>query len=251
MVGGIPLAGDDRAPRLDLGGTTPLRATVAGRLWPRLTRARPRRALLRALNGALVLLADHELAASTFAARVAASTRADPYAVVLAGLGALAGPLHGRAGRHSRRLLEAAAAEGPAAALADALATYGLYPGFGHPLYPHGDPRAVGLLDLVRSAVGPDAMAAADDLAMTVRRRAGVEPNIDFALAVLTAAADMRADAAEVVFTVARTAGWLAHAMEEYTAPPLRFRARAVYTASGRDFGEIPPKSRPERVGGG
>ena len=226
MVAAVPVIGDARAARLDLGDG-PLRGTIAGRLWPRLTgTGRPRPALVRALNAALVLLADHELAPSTLAARIAASTRADPYAVVLAGLGPLAGPLHGRASRHARRLLDDAAAHGVAAALRDALDAHGSYPGFGHPLYPDGDPRARQLLDLVRAAADTEVV---DEVVDTVRRRAAVEPNVDLALAALTAAARMRPDAGEVVFAVARSAGWLAHALEEYGSPPLRFRARAVY----------------------
>jgi citrate synthase len=226
MAAAIPATGDTRAARLDLGDG-PLRGTIAGRLWPRLTGAgRPRPALVSALNAALVLLADHELAASTLAARIAASTRADPYAVVLAGLGPLAGPLHGRASRHARRLLDDAADHGVAAALRDALDAHGSYPGFGHPLYPDGDPRARQLLGLVRAAADTEVL---DEVVDTVRRRAAVEPNVDLALAALTAAARMRPDAGEVVFAVARAAGWMAHALEEYGSPPLRFRARAVY----------------------
>jgi len=231
LVGALTIAGDGRIPRLPLPGfAEPLRGTVAGRLWSRLSPSRPRPGLLGTLNAALVLLADHELAVSTLAARVAASARADPYAVVLAGLGPLSGPLHGGAGRLARDVLDAAAVDGPGPALGRALEVYGAYPGFGHPLYPDGDPRARLLLDLVRAAAGGSrAMSVADGVVSTAQRRVPVEPNVDFALAVLGTVASMPPDTSEVLFTVARSAGWLAHALEEYEEAPLRFRPRAVY----------------------
>ena len=231
MVSALPIAGDARTPRLTLASDdVPLRSTIAGRLWARLAPGRPKPGMLGALNAALVLLADHELAVSTLAARVAASARADPYSVVLSGMGPLAGPLHGRASRVARHLLDAARLDGPEPALGEVLARDGHYPGFGHVIYPDADPRAVVLLDLLRrAAAGTEAMGVADAVLATVRRRAHVEPNVDFVLAALTAAASMAPDAGEVIFTVARTAGWLAHALEEYTEAPLRFRPRAVY----------------------
>lgn len=233
MVDALPVAGDGRTPRLELpAAPTPLRSTIAGRLWARLAPRRPRPGMLRALNAALVLLADHELAASTVAARVAASARADPYAVVLSGLGPVSGPLHGRASRYARDLVAGTLASGAGAALAHALGLHGAYPGFGHFLYPDGDPRARLLFDLLRAAVGGTAVfAAAEEVVDLVRRRAAIEPNVDFALGVLAAAASMTPDAGEAIFTIARTAGWVAHALEEYGEAPLRFRARAVPVA--------------------
>lgn len=87
------------------------------------------------------------------------------------------------------------------------------------------------LLDLLRSAAeGSRALAVADAVAATVRRRVPVEPNVDVALAALGAVAALPPDASEVIFTVARSAGWLAHAIEEYEEAPVRVRARALYT---------------------
>lgn len=234
LVGALDVRGDGRVPRLTLPGGTPLRGTVAGRLWTRLADGRPRPGMLAALNAALVLLADHELAVSTLAARVAASARADPWSVVLAGMGPLAGPLHGGAGRLARAVLDDAAVEGPGPALGRALERHGTYPGFGHPLYPDGDPRARVLLDLLRAAAGGSrALAVADAVVATAQRRAPVAPNVDLALAVLGTVAGLPVDTSEVVFTVARSAGWLAHALEEQAEAPLRFRARAAYTGPG------------------
>jgi citrate synthase len=196
----------------------------------RLASARPTAPLVGVLDAALVLLADHELAASTFAARIAASTRADPYAVVLAGLGPVAGPLHGGASRAARRLFEDAARHGAASALAAAVEVHGLVPGFGHRLYPDGDPRAVALFDLLRRTTGRDrSMAVVDDVIEAMRRRVDVRPNIDAALAAFGMIAAMPLDAGEAIFTVARSAGWIAHAIEEYAEAPLRFRPRALH----------------------
>ena len=210
----------------------PAPATVAGRLWGALTQLPATSERIGALNSALVLLADHELAASTVAARVAASARADPYSVLLSGMGAMAGSLHGGAPLRARELLEASLESGPAASLARSAEAHGHLPGFGHPLYPGGDPRARLLLTLIeRAAPGSVLCAKAKAVISTARETAGVEPNVDLALALLTMEAQMPTEAPEVIFTVARAAGWLAHALEEYQEPPLRFRARAVSRA--------------------
>lgn len=232
LVESLPLRGESRTPGLVLAADgTSHPGTMAGRLWARLVRGRPRPGAVAVLNAALVLLADHELAASTLAARIAASTRADPYAVVMAGLGPLAGPLHGGASRAARRLLdEAAAPAGVEAALAEALRLHGAFPGFGHRLYADGDPRAAQLLEMLRRAAGASpAMVLVDRVLEGAERRVRTAPNVDFALAALGSVLSMPPEAGEVVFTVARCAGWLAHAIEEYGEDPLRFRPRARY----------------------
>ena len=232
VVDSLPIQGDGRSPRLVLASRpSPLRGTIAGRLWARLAGVRPQPALVATLNAALVLLADHDLAASTFAARIAASVRADPYAVVSAGLGPVSGPLHGRASRAARAMLDAADGPGGAAvATAEALRTWGRYPGFGQQLYPHGDPRAVALLGLLRRAAGGTrSIAIVDGVLSAAQRRAPNHPNVDFALAALGLVTNMPDDAGEVIFAVARMAGWIAHALEEYGEAPVRFRPRANY----------------------
>ena len=231
IVDSLPLAGDGRAPRLVLpAGGPPIRSTIAGRLWTRLSPRRPQPGMVAALNGALVLLADHELAASTLGVRVAACTRANPYAVVTAGLGVLSGPFHGGASRVARQMLDRAADVGPARAVAEMMRSRQRIPGFGHSVYVDIDPRAKVLLDLLRRAGGSSRMMAiVDELRAAVVERVGREPNVDFALAAMTAIAGMPADGGEVVMSIARTAGWLAHAIEEYGEAPLRFRPRASY----------------------
>ena len=204
---------------------------VAARLWARLCDHRASPGLLRAASAALVLLADHELAASTLAARAAASVRADPYAVVGTGLGAVSGALHGGASLGAETLL--AAADGPddvPRVVAELLRRGEKVPGFGHFVYRGGDPRAIVLLNLVRRAAPKSGqLAVAEAVLAEVRHKSLPEPNIDFALATLARVAGMVRGAGEAIFAVARAAGWVAHALEAYAGPgPLR--PRAVYT---------------------
>jgi citrate synthase len=205
--------------------------SIAARLATKLCPRPPSAGLTGALRAALVLLADHELAASTLAARVAASVRADPYAVVGTGLGAMSGALHGGAALGAEVML--VSADGPADAphvVGELLRRGERIPGFGHFVYQTGDPRAVLLLDLIRQAA-PDSgrLAVAEAVLAEARRRALPAPNIEFALAVLATVAGMSPGSGEAVFATARTAGWLAHALEEYArATPIR--PRGVYT---------------------
>jgi citrate synthase len=202
---------------------------LTGRLWGRLCLGEPDERLRDALRVALVLLADHELAASTFAARVAASVRADPYAVVATGLGAAGGALHGGASLGVEAMLAAAAGPQDVTRVVGSLLRRGeRIPGFGHFVYRAGDPRAAFLLGEIRArAPGSPRLAVADALVQEVVGRGLPTPNIDFALAVLASVAGMVPGAAEAVFAVARTAGWIGHALEEYARhTPLRPRAR-------------------------
>lgn len=216
------------------GGTSPRASTdgsIAARLATRLCPRPPSAGLTGALRAALVLLADHELAASTLAARVAASVRADPYAVVGTGLGAMSGALHGGAALGAEVML--VSADGPADAprvVGELLRRGERIPGFGHFVYQTGDPRAVLLLDLIRRAAPEsDRLAVAEAVLAEAKRRALPAPNIEFALAVLATVAGMSPGSGEAVFATARTAGWLAHALEEYArATPIR--PRGVYT---------------------
>ena len=220
MVLGLPLQGRDTSAN-----------RLADRLWPRLTPRRPSIERRNALNAAMALLADHGLAASTFAARVAASVRADPYSVVAAGLGAVGGALHGAASAEVHHLLARAHVVEPSQAVGDTHRRLGANPGFGHLVYQTEDPRYVELMARVSSAWADDArlgtVHAVRDL---IGRRTDAMPNVDFALGSLTWLAAMNPDGGEAVFAIARTAGWLAHALEEYGEKPLRFRPRARYT---------------------
>ncbi len=172
---------------------------------------------------ALVLLADHELNASTFAARVAASTGASLAASALAGLSALSGPLHGGMAARVEALAREAKREGAEAAVAVRLDQGAPLPGFGHPLYPDGDPRAAALL----AAFDPSPDMAA--LHAAVVGATGQAANIDFALVALARTLKLPDDAPFALFAVGRTAGWLAHALEQSkTGRLIRPRARYV-----------------------
>jgi citrate synthase len=229
LIGGMVDCLPDPRPQPAAGSGQP-GPDIALRLWGKICPG-DGEGLLTALRAALVLLADHELAASTLAVRVAASVRADPYAAVATGLGALGGPLHGGASLGAEAMLAAAAGPRDAAGVVGGLLRRtGRVPGFGHFVYSAGDPRAVCLLDLItRGAPGSPRLAVAQAVRSEMRRRALPEPNIDFALAVLADVAGMISGAGEAVFAVARTAGWIAHALEEY-ARDVPLRPRAVYT---------------------
>lgn len=186
-------------------------------------------AAIDAIDDVLVLMADHELAASTVAVRVAASFGADPYAAVGAGLGAMSGALHGGASRRIEQALAAMREGLRAAAAAGALLDPAHVPGFGHPLYPQGDPRVAPILTLAHALGTARDCRAIEALLGAVRHQGVAPPNVDFALAAFTYAIRAAPGAGEALFTVGRLAGWLAHAMEEY-AERTDFRLRAVYT---------------------
>ena len=209
---------------------------IAERLWSRLCARRPTPGLLRVLSAALVLLADHELAASTLAVRAAASVRADPYAVVGTGLGAVSGTLHGGASLGAEALI--AAAHGPAdvpRVVAELLRRGERVPGFGHTVYRGGDPRAALLFGLIRRAAPRSGqLAVAEAVAAEVRQKSLPEPNVDLALATMARVAGMVRGAGEAVFAVARVAGWIAHSLEAYAGDGI-LRPRAVYTGRRAD----------------
>jgi citrate synthase len=204
---------------------------IADRIWAKLSRRAPEPGLVDALRTALVLLADHELAASTLAARVAASVKADPYAVVTTGLGVVGGALHGGASLSAEAMLAEAGEPVQAQhAVGRRLRRGDRIPGLGHTVYKSRDRRASTLLECIRTAA-PDheKLAVADALLADAARRRLPGPNVEFSLAVLVAVAGMVGGAGEAIFAIARTAGWLAHAIEEYArATPVRLRA--VYT---------------------
>lgn len=233
LVDGLPRRRPELAGGMELGGISAPPGLIAARLWTRLSDAAPARGVLAALNGALVLLADHELNASTLAARIAASVHADPYAVVQAGLAVASGSLHGAASLVTEAMLdEIADPEEAARAVGERLRRGDRVPGFGHPLYPAGDPRADDIVRLLRAAdVHRKRLARVLAVMEAMAERGLPPPNVDFALGALAHVTGMRRGAGEVLFAVARTAGWIAHALEEY-ASPNRYRPRAEYVGA-------------------
>ena len=189
------------------------------------------------LNAALILCVDHELNTSSFAARVVASADATPYAAVTAGLAALSGFKHGGiTERVAAFLRDVGDASRVPVVLAERLRRGEGIPGFGHRLYPEGDPRAAALLTLLDEAY-PSAPGLA--LAHAVARAAATvssgAPTIDFALAVLEQTLRLPAGTGLTLFALGRTVGWIGHVLEQYQGQQL-IRPRARYTG-------VPPRT--------
>jgi citrate synthase len=188
------------------------RTEFANQLWPRLSALAPERPRLRALNGALNILADHELVRSTIAARMAASSQAPPLNAVLAGMATHAGV--GRYGfRTSMEQALRAGSEPPGA--------------YDHVAYTGRDPRADTLIPLIDAAASRRGWRLVERVLNNDR-----SPNADLAVAALCVACEMLPGAAEAIYTIARAAGLLAHIAEEYEHPTA-FHPRVGYR--GRD----------------
>lgn len=202
-----------------LGGSIAERLATA---WVR----RPSAELVTAISRALVLLADHELATSTLAVRVACSVRAEPAAAFCAGLHVIRAPLHGGASRSVADLLTATASVGAREAVRTALAPGRRLPGFGHLVYRDGDPRVDPLLEAVRAIPSAERrLADVDDLLAEAGRTITRLPNVDLALGALLHVGGLPHDAP--LFAIARIAGWAAHYEEESAERPLRYRGVA------------------------
>jgi citrate synthase len=203
---------------------------------------KPRAVQVRAFDAALVLYAEHELNASTFTARVVASTLADMHAAVSAAIGALKGPLHGGAGEAVMRTLEEIGSPDQADAFTQrALAEKRRLMGFGHRVYKSGDPRARILRTLAAKACQQSGQGIWFDIAVklheAVSREKGLIPNVDFYSAPLFAALGIPVDLFVPVIAVSRIGGWTAHLLEQYADNRL-IRPRAEYV--GPDHRPLP-----------
>jgi citrate synthase len=196
--------------------------------------ARGGEAGVQAVNRALVLAADHELNASTFAARVAASTNADVYACVQAALATLSGPRHGGASERIEALVAEIGEAREAERVVHERGRRGeSIDGFGHPIYPTGDPRAHVLLELATSLGGDrPRVQTCIELVEVVKRGEGGGPTLEMGLVALAEALDLPSGSASGIFAVGRCAGWVAHVLEHYEAGYL-LRPRARYTEPG------------------
>ncbi len=193
-------------------------------------------ALVGAVDRALVLSADHELNVSTFAARVVASSGADLYACVSAAVAALSGPAHGGVcDRIEAVLAEMQQPEDAARLVGERLARGDALVGFGHPLYPDGDPRGRFLLDEAVK-VAPRAPVVRKALALrdAVHLAGAGEPTLDLGLVAIAGAARLRPGSAVALFAIGRAAGWIAHIREQRSTEQL-LRPRARYVRDARD----------------
>jgi len=183
------------------------------------------------LNLALVLCADHELNVSSFTARCVASAGSTPYGVVIAGLAALQGYKHGGAtGQVEVFLQEAGTPGGVRSAIAARIKRGEIIPGFGHKLYPDGDPRGAALVEKT-TAHNPDSPAVAIGRAVIEQIAAlyGLRPTVDFGLVMLAGALGLPPGSALTLFALGRTVGWIGQAIEQYDLDML-IRPRARYT---------------------
>jgi citrate synthase len=183
-------------------------------------------ALASAIKRVLIVLADHELATSTLAVRLAASVRSAPYDALVAGLAVVTGPLHGAAASESHRFLAECAADGVAVVVTRRLANGERLPGFGHKIYAGDDPRLGPLREAVALLPDPHGRAGlVDDVVAEAGVRMTKRPNVDLGVGSLTFVADLPADLP--LFAVARIAGWVAHHLEEWNERPVRYRGIA------------------------
>jgi citrate synthase len=201
-----------------------------------LTGERPSGLATRAFDVALILHADHELNASTFAARVAAATLTDIHSTIVGAIGALKGPLHGGANADVMRLLLEIGKDGPVEKAEEVvrarLARKEKIPGFGHRVYHTEDPRATHLRqmsrDLGQRAGEPMWFEMSQRIEALVKAEKKLNPNVDFYSATTYHALGIDVDLFTPIFAVSRVSGWTAHVLEQYANNRL-IRPRAEY----------------------
>lgn len=204
-----------------------------------LTEREPDPLAARIFDRCLMLHAEHSLNASTFSARVTASTLTDPYAVVASAVGTLAGPLHGGANEDVLAMLEEVGSPDNAGAFLDeAMAAKRKVMGFGHREYKVKDPRAVILQALVEEMFDRFGHDDLYDVARAIEREAesrlgpkGIYPNVDFYSGLVYRKLGIPRDLFTPVFAIARVAGWLAHWREQLGANRI-FRPSQIYSGS-------------------
>ena len=181
----------------------------------------------------MILCADQELNVTSFAARCVASAAASPYAVVSAGLAALGGAKHaGRGARIEALFREVETPERAHGILTGRLRRGDEIPGFGHPLFPKGDPRGLLLLELTKAVLPRSAtVLLATAVAGAARDLLDEQPDVEFGLVTLAGALGLPEGGANALFALGRTIGWIGHAMEEYLADRI-IRPRARYVGA-------------------
>ena len=171
----------------------------------------------RVINRALVLCADHELNASAFAARVAASCDSSLYSCLLSALGTFTGSFHGSASRRTEDIVNGSLTYKTARAwLKNHLRQFDGIPGFGSELYETGDPRARLLIETALALSSQNIhLKRLIEIVECVREQLGKEPNLDVGLAAISYALDLPVGSGSTIFAVSRTSGWIAHAVEQ------------------------------------
>jgi citrate synthase len=216
-----------------------------------LTGTRPDALAVRAMDCALILHADHELNASTFAARVAAATLTDIHSAIVGGIGALKGPLHGGANAEVMKMLldfgEGATPEKVETAVREKLAKKDKIPGFGHRVYKTMDPRAVHLRqlskDLGKRSGQSHWVEMSERIEALVKGEKKLNPNVDFYSASMYHALGIPVSLYTPIFAVSRTSGWTAHVLEQFSNNRL-IRPRAEYTGPPVPQAWVPLESR-------
>lgn len=213
-----------------------------------LTGKKPDEVMTHSFDLALILHADHELNASTFAARVTAATLSDIHSAVTSAIGALKGPLHGGANEDViRLLLEAQTADKAVAMVNDKLANKVKIPGFGHRVYKTEDPRATHLRlmseELGKRTGQVELYLISREVETTVKDAKKLNPNVDFYSASTYYSLGIPIDLFTPIFAVSRMSGWTAHVLEQYRNNRL-IRPRAEYTGNDVGMPWIPIESR-------
>ena len=222
--------------------------SFAGNFLYCLTGKRPDKVMDHVFDVALTLHADHELNASTFAARVTAATLSDIYSCVTSGIGALKGPLHGGANEEViRMLLEVGSADKAVERVHEMFAKKIKIPGFGHRVYRTDDPRATHLRvmseELGKSTGHEDLYLMSKRVEETVRGEKKLNPNVDFYSASTYYSLGIPIDLFTPIFAVSRMSGWTAHVLEQYHNNRL-IRPRAEYKGNPDGMKWVPLAER-------
>ena len=180
---------------------------------------RPTEAAERTFDAALILHADHEMNASTFTARVIASTLSDMHSAITGAIGALKGPLHGGANEQVMKLLEAIGEQDPTEAVRERLAAKERIMGFGHRVYKTYDPRAMVLKEMARTLSAehdPRWFTMSEAIEQVVIDEKGLYPNVDFYSASTYRYLGIPTDVFTAIFAMSRVVGWAAHVIEQH-----------------------------------
>ncbi len=211
----------DMIESLPLLGEPATENSIAARLWPRLSAVAPTADHVRALDRALIVIADHGVPPSTLAARIAAGYQADLYGVVQAGLSILAGAWHGGRSLSAEDMLEEIEQVGDVEMVVGELYRRGAIPCLGQPRYEQEDPRTRLIVRFVESTLpSHDVIRDFDGIRRIVKERALPAPSVELALAAFARAFEFTKGGSEAVFAIGRSAGWIAHAIEVYSQPP-------------------------------